>query len=411
MSAHVANAQHGEWWEQGTSYRMLVDAVDDYCIIMLDADGVVRTWNPGAERTKGYTAEEIIGKHFSVFYPPEAIDVQLPQRELAIAAESGRYEDEGWRVRKDGTRFWASVVVSPIRAQDGTVLGFAKITRDLSGRKAKEEELRKATAYSRALIETSLDALLAVTTEGSITDVNAAAERLLGKRARHLIGSDLNGYFASPEAARAGQERVFQDGKVSDYSLELARADGSTTPVLFDAAIYRDEDGETLGACIVLHDITEQQLAQRRIQQQNQAILELSTPVMQIWDGIVAVPLIGSLDSQRTQLFMERLLERIVETNSPMALVDIMGVPTIDTQTAQHLIETISAVRLLGAQVVLTGVRPVIAQTLVHLGIDLSGIQTRSSLAAGLRVALESLSLHIVSRDAEHSPARGVPGL
>jgi len=113
---------------------------------------------------------------------------------------------------------------------------------------------------------------------------------------------------------------------------------------------------------------------------------------------VVAAPLIGSLDSLRTQQFMERLLNRIVETNSPVALVDIMGVPTIDTQTAQHLIETISAVRLLGAQVVLTGVRPVIAQTLVHLGIDLSDIITRSSLAAGLQVALDILNLQVVEK-------------
>ena len=113
--------------------------------------------------------------------------------------------------------------------------------------------------------------------------------------------------------------------------------------------------------------------------------MELSTPVMQVWQGVVVAPLIGSLDSQRTQQFMERLLNRIVETNSPVALVDIMGVPTIDTQTAQHLIETISAVRLLGAQVVLTGVRPAIAQTLVHLGIDLSGIT--HAIVAGRRAA------------------------
>ena len=120
---------------------------------------------------------------------------------------------------------------------------------------------------------------------------------------------------------------------------------------------------------------------------------------MQVWQGVVVAPLIGSLDSQRTQQFMERLLGRIVETNSPVALVDIMGVPTIDTQTAQHIIETISAVRLLGAQVVLTGVRPSIAQTLVHLGVDLSGIITRSSLAAGLQVALDILNLKVCAKN------------
>ena len=158
-------------------------------------------------------------------------------------------------------------------------------------------------------------------------------------------------------------------------------------------------EGTLLGFAKVTRDLTERKEAEERIQQQSKEIMELSTPVMQVWQGVVVAPLIGSLDSQRTQQFMERLLNRIVETNSPLALVDIMGVPTVDTQMAQHLIETISAVRLLGAQVVLTGVRPAIAQTLVHLGIDLSGIITRSSLAAGLRVALDMLNLQVVAKN------------
>ena len=262
------------WWDEATAYRRLVGAVQDYGILLLDPDGTVLTWNPGAEAIKGYTAEEAVGQNFSIFYPQDKIDEGFPEKELQIARETGRFEDEGWRVRKDGSQFWANVVLTALRDDEGNLLGFAKMTRDLSDRRLQEQRLR----------------------------------------------------------------------------------------------------------------------------QQSQEILELSTPVIQIWEGIVAVPLIGNLDSQRTQLFMERLLERIVETNSPMALVDIQGVPTIDTQTAQHLIETITAVRLLGAQVILTGVRPVIAQTLVHLGIDLSGITTRSSMAGGLKVAMESLNLEIVSR-------------
>jgi rsbT co-antagonist protein RsbR len=139
---------------------------------------------------------------------------------------------------------------------------------------------------------------------------------------------------------------------------------------------------------------------ERLIARQSQEILEISTPVVQIWEGVVMAPLIGALDSLRTQRFMEQLLQRIVDTNSPVALVDITGVPVVDTRTAQHLIETVSAARLLGAQVVLTGVRPAIAQTLVHLGIDLSGVTTRSSLAAGLRIALDILELKVVSKGA-----------
>ena len=260
------------------SFRLLVESVKDYAIIMLDPTGHVASWNAGAERFKGYRAEEIIGKHFSCFYPAEAIQRGLPEQELKVAAKEGRFEDESWRVRKGGEKFWASVIISALRDKDGTLRGYSKVTRDLTERKQAEE----------------------------------------------------------------------------------------------------------------------------RIQQQSKEIMELSTPVMQVWQGVVVAPLIGSLDSNRTQQFMERLLGRIVETNSPVALVDIMGVPTVDTQTAQHLIETISAVRLLGAQVVLTGVRPAIAQTLVHIGIDLSGIMTRSSLSAGLQVALDILNLKVVSKNDSH---------
>ncbi len=132
---------------------------------------------------------------------------------------------------------------------------------------------------------------------------------------------------------------------------------------------------------------------------QAQEILEVSIPAIQIWPGIIVSPLIGTLDTGRAQMFMEKLLETIVATNSPVALVDVTGVPVLDTQTAQHLMETISAAGMLGAKVVLTGVRPAIAQTLVHLGVDMTGIVTRASLAAGLRHAFGLLELKVVSKN------------
>lgn len=272
---HRPNKMTAQQLGSEEGFRLLVDAVRDYAIVMLDPAGHVTSWNSGAEQIKGYRREEIIGKHFSVFYPPEAVQRGIPERELNETAAAGRFEDEGWRVRKDGSRFWANVVMTAVRDPEGDLLGIGKFTRDLTERKRAEE----------------------------------------------------------------------------------------------------------------------------RIQQQSKEIMELSTPVMQVWEGIVLAPLIGSLDSERTQQFMERLLTRIVETNSPVALVDITGVPTIDTKTAQHLIETISAVRLLGAQVVLTGVRPTIAQTMVHLGVQLSDIITRSSLSAGLVVALNVLNLAVLSKN------------
>jgi PAS domain S-box-containing protein len=261
--------------EESELLRLLVSSLKDYAIIMLDPDGRVRTWSPAAERLKGYKPDEIIGQHFSKFYPPEDIEKGKTERELKVAAETGRFEDEGWRVRKDGTRFWANVILTALRDSQGRLRGFGKVTRDLSERKRAEEQVQK----------------------------------------------------------------------------------------------------------------------------QAQEILEMATvPVVQVWENILLVPLIGTLDSQRTEQLMERLLQKITDTGSQISCVDITGVPTIDTQTAQHLVETIHAVRLLGAEVILTGVRPSIAQTLVHLGINLANVTTCSSLKAGLKLAFQKLDVHLDSK-------------
>jgi len=280
-SVPVSKVEEGQLGSE-SSFRLLVQSVKDYAIIMLDPEGNVASWNEGAQKFKGYRAEEIVGKNFSIFYTPEDIARGKPAQELKIAADQGRFEDEGWRVRKDGSKFWANVTITALRDPDGSLRGFGKVTRDLTERKLVEEALKQ----------------------------------------------------------KAGNEAI-----------------------------------------------------SRRAQE----ILDISTPVVQVWEGVVLAPLIGSLDSQRTQQLMEKLLETIVETRSSVALVDITGVPAVDTATGRHLVETMSAVRLLGANVILTGVRPAIAQTLVHLGVDLAGVTTRASLSAGLRTAMEILSLQIVS--------------
>ena len=129
-------------WRQSTSFvateerfQLLVESVKDYAIFMLDPSGYVTTWNAGAARIKGYTADEIVGKHFSTFYLQEDIAAGTCERELEVAAREGRFEDEGWRVRKDGSRFWANVVITPLRAPDGALMGFGKVTRDLTERR------------------------------------------------------------------------------------------------------------------------------------------------------------------------------------------------------------------------------------------------------------------------------------
>lgn len=153
-------------------------------------------------------------------------------------------------------------------------------------------------------------------------------------------------------------------------------------------------------------DVTEAKKKELDLTRRAEEVLEQSTPVLQVWEGVVAAPMIGTLDSARVQLFMQRFLEAIVNTRSSAALIDITGVPAIDTQTAQHLLEAIAAARLLGTHVILTGVQPAIAQTLVQLGIDMSGIETCSSLSAGIRMALAKLELAIVARPAAERKTR-----
>lgn len=143
---------------------------------------------------------------------------------------------------------------------------------------------------------------------------------------------------------------------------------------------------DTLG----LHTVKAyQQTREEVIQRQQEEMLELSTPVVKLWEGVLALPMIGTLDSQRTQVVMESLLQRIVETGSEIAIIDITGVPTVDTLVAQHLLKTVTAIRLMGADAIISGVRPQIAQTIVHLGLDLQGIVTKANLADALALALK----------------------
>lgn len=184
--------------ERGDAFRLLVEAVEDYAIFLLSADGEVLTWNPGAERIKGYRADEIVGRHFSHFYTPEERAAGRPMRLLAWAAEHGRFEDEGWRVRKDGTRFWADVVVTALRDPDGRTYGYAKITRDLTERRASEEQERQLLAeqQARAAAEEALrarDRFLSIAShelKTPIASVRLSAESLQRARALGRLGED-----------------------------------------------------------------------------------------------------------------------------------------------------------------------------------------------------------------------------
>src|SRR3569832_1497204 len=160
-------------------YRLLVESMRDYAVFMLDPDGIIVSWNLGAELIKGYTADEIIGKHFSIFYPPDALARSWPEHELKVARAEGRYQEESWRIRKDGTRFWANVTITAMRSPDGTLIGFSKITRDLTDRKRHEEALRQSEERLRLFTECVKDyAIFMLVAEGYIVSWYAGAQHI-----------------------------------------------------------------------------------------------------------------------------------------------------------------------------------------------------------------------------------------
>ena len=167
---------------------MLVESVKDYAIFMLDPAGLVVTWNIGAERIKGYSAEEILGRHFSCFYPPKDVQAGVPARALETAAAQGRSEDEGWRVRKDGSPFWAHVALTALRDEAGTLVAFAKVTRDLTEQRRAAEVLRAGEEYARRIVDAAYDAFVSIDQAGVITGWNRHAEDMFGWSREEAIG-------------------------------------------------------------------------------------------------------------------------------------------------------------------------------------------------------------------------------
>jgi PAS domain S-box-containing protein len=257
--------------ESERRFRLLVESVVDYAIYMLDPSGVVVNWNPGAERLKGYTADEIVGQHFSRFYRREDRATGLPGRVLATAEREGRYEAEGWRIRKDGSRFWASVVVDPIRNKSGKIDGFAKVTRDITERRAAQEAVRESERQFRLLVAGVTDyAIYMLDPNGIVTSWNTGAQRIKGYSADDIIGQHFSRFYTERDRSAGAPARALhtaiREGRFESEGWRVRR-DGTMfwANVVIDP--IRDENGELVGFAKITRDITERRDAQAALQE------------------------------------------------------------------------------------------------------------------------------------------------
>jgi PAS domain S-box-containing protein len=307
-------------------YRVLVAAVSDYAIYMLDPDGFVVSWNAGAERLKGYTEAEILGRHFSAFYEPEDVSTGLPTRALLMARTTGRFEAEGWRRRKNGERFWAVVIVNPIISPAGELIGYAKVTRDLTERRAAEEALRRSEEQFRLLVQAVTDyAIYMLDPDGIITNWNAGAQRAKGYKPHEVIGSHFSRFYRQEDrdsglparalATAAGEGRFEGEGW-------RVRKDGTEfwANVVIDPIF--DSQGVLRGYAKVTRDITDKRNAQLALEQAREALFQSQKleAIGQLTGGVahdfnnLLMVVLTSLELLRRRMPDDKKLHALVDT-------------------------------------------------------------------------------------------------
>ncbi|PQP03858.1 hybrid sensor histidine kinase/response regulator [Pseudomonas frederiksbergensis] len=313
-------------------FRLLIDAVVDYAIYMIDPDGIITSWNAGAKRFKGYEEAEILGQHFSRFYTPEDRKAGLPQRALDTAIDEGRFEGEGWRVRKDGTHFWSHVVIDPIFDPSGKLLGFAKITRDLTDRKMAEETLKQSEQQFRLLVQSVTDyAIYMLAPDGRLTNWNPGAQRIKGYRPEEVIGQHFS-IFYTPEDREAGEPQrtldiATREGRFENKAWRV-RKDGTR----FFAHVVVDpiwgDTGTLLGFAKITRDITEVTQAQLALEQTREALFQAQKmqAIGQLTGGIahdfnnLLTVILGNLEIVRKRAADDPRITRLLDNATQGAL-------------------------------------------------------------------------------------------
>lgn len=270
----VNKNQNSDMPEQ--TFALLVDSIMDYGIFILDPNGIIKSWNRGAARIKGYSANEVIGKHFSVFYTQKDRDRHHPERELETAKNEGRYEEEGWRVRKDGTQFWANIVITHLVTAEGVDLGFSKVTRDLTEKKNAEDALRLSEENARLVYESVKDyAIISLDPDGIIVGWNEGAQRIKGYDAIEIIGSHFSKFYPEDDVANGKCDYELKEaaitGRFEDEGWRV-RKDGSRFWANVVITALYNKKRILRGYSKVTRDITEKKRAEDRLKMANEGL-------------------------------------------------------------------------------------------------------------------------------------------
>jgi PAS domain S-box-containing protein len=306
-------------------FRLLIEAVTDYAIYLLDRNGTVISWNPGAQRFKGYTEAEILGEHFSRFYTEEDRATGFPARALATAEREGRFEAEGWRVRKDGSRFWAHVIIDPVRAPSGELIGYAKVTRDQTEKKEAQEALRLSEERFSLLVGSVSDyAIYMLDPTGIVSSWNLGAERFKGYKSDEIIGQHFSRFYTDEDRATDLPGRALataaQEGRFEAEGWRV-RKDGTRfwAHVVLDS--IRDDDGTLLGFAKITRDLTERKASQRALEQAREAFFQAQKieSIGQLTGGIahdfnnLLMAVLGSLELLKRRVPEDPRLHRLID--------------------------------------------------------------------------------------------------
>jgi PAS domain S-box-containing protein len=419
--------------ESNESYRLLVESVTDYALYMLDPTGHIVSWNSGAQVIKGYTKDEVIGRHFSLFFTPEDKQRGKPARLLEIAAREGKYQEEAWRIRRDGSLFWASILITPLYDAGGELRGFGKVTRDMSERRQAEEALRQSEERFRLLVEGVRDyAIFMLDTGGHIVSWNSGAQLIKGYTAAEIIGRHFS-IFYPPEDLRDGKpERELRiataEGRYEEEGWRL-RKDGSRfwANILITAIL--DHQGELRGFGKVTRDMTERKLAQeqreqlherelqllheREVRAQMEAAVQMRDTFLTILSHELRTPLTSLLGNaqlllrraQREGSLAERdrrsiqvILDQAARLNEMMSLqLDISRLNSGQLHIARAPLD----VAALARQIVVEFLPTVTEHTIVYAGPD------TPMLVEGDRLRLIQVLQNLVQNAIKYSPAGG----